>query len=679
MLNSMMDITKRCCGVPFLFNDLEAMWRSAATSKGVTEEAISFLVDMLVNSALASKLADDINGKDACSLSLVFLNRTSFSKAVWKSLSAHWVSFTDIDCDGSCVLTGPALTERRWADSTVTLDVITPLLYENPEDSTPYIACLLQNALMLCFQPSTLPIANGIVNYALHCVLRSNSAESVWPLVQTLLSQSTEEREWNSKMLNDVIECLSKVFPKVRTELCSEALKWAANCTHKRNCIDSLHIFRSMLADSEVKAYVPRIAACLSAFVLRGQIDSIVALGDVVLSLPPAILKSDAKSRGILIKAFYALLTTSSATVYAVGLDVLHMLFTDVCPNCDTFVSDLEGMVVDPLSTATLIMRGLLSAPNVSGTFWLAGVLVESSKTPKEVKTLVTVETMLVYAVMIHAKDLDAPLLAHRFSEQAGSRMKKLGDAFAKMDMRNVLVTQQATPEAMMDQFFTAFSETFGPSASGATTVEATFAIDTALVLLRNSVRRTTNAAICLCTHFLSGGSPFVLSETQLLHAAELATFFVRSNTTSIAESAKHLFNAVLEHIPKGVTLAFFDLIHTVPADLHENEKNPDVLVDVSDYDAMELTKSALTLFSDFVLESGKSPLKSVEPSCIVRSQQQCADSSQKPAFGYDVLSSRKGRDYSSVATGQHRPFDTLSSHVVMGNASTASFNNLPK
>jgi len=356
------------------------------------------------------------------------------------------------------------------------------------------------------------------------------------------------------------------------------------------------------------------------------------------------------------------------------------MLYTEVSSNCDQFVSALEGMFADPLATATLVMRGLLSAPNVYGSFWLAGVLVESSKTPKEVKTFVTIETLLVYAVMVHAKDLDAPLLALRFCEQAGSRMKKMSEAFKKMDMRNVLVSQQSTPEAMLDQFYTAFSDTFGRLGSGSTEAEAIFAIDSALVLVHNGVKRITNAALSLCTRLLDSDSMFEFSESQLLHAAELATFYVRSSTTSIAESAKHLFNAILEHIPKGATLAFFDLIHTVPADLHEDEKNPDVLVGVTKYDSLQLTVSALSQFGNFVLstKSGKSsPLKSVDPSLIVRAQQQCADSTQKSAYAYDVLSSRKGRTNTSVPATQRRSFDTLSSHVVMGNASTSSFNNL--
>jgi len=352
-----------------------------------------------------------------------------------------------------------------------------------------------------------------------------------------------------------------------------------------------------------------------------------------------------------------------------------------VASNADAFLSALQGMVVDPLATAALIMRGLLSASNVAGAFWLAGVLVESSKTPKEVKTLLVVETMLAYAVVIHTKDLNAPLLAHHFAEQAGGRMKKLEAAFATMDMRNVLVTQQATPEALMDKFFTAFSETFGPSASGAIAQESTFSIDTALVLLRDGVKRTTAAALSLCTRFLSADSPFVLSDSQLLHTAELATYFVRSSTATIAESAKLLFNAVLEHIPKGATLAFFDLIHAVPADIHPgNDKNPDTFVGISQFDETQLTMSSLNFFATCVLknDAGKEPpLKNVDPAQIERAQQQCMEESRKPVFGYDVLSSRKGRSNASLPAGQRRPFDTLTSHVVTGNPSASSFYGL--
>jgi len=288
---------------------------------------------------------------------------------------------------------------------------------------------------------------------------------------------------------------------------------------------------------------------------------------------------------------------------------------------------------------------------------------------------------MLSYGVVIHTKDLNAPLLAHRFAEQAGARMKKLEAAFAKMDMRNVLVSQQATPDALMDQFFTAFSETFGPSASGATAQESVFAIDTALIILRNGVKRTTAAALSLCNRFLSTGSPFVLSEAQLLQTAELAAFFVRSTTATIAESAKLLFNAVLEHIPKGATLAFFDLVHGVPADLHPGaDRTPDFFVGLTQNDATQLAASALNRFATFVLntDAGKeSPLKSVDPAEVLRVQQQCAEESNKSVYGYDVLSSRKGRSNATIPGGQRRPFDTLSSHVVTGNPSTASFNGL--
>jgi len=680
ILNGLLDITKLCCSSPMMFEGLEAMWHNAFTAEGANDETVKFLVDTLVFSCVASELAEDDTGKDSCALCLLFLCRTPFSKTVWKCLSDHWTSFPEIALDGSGALATAVISEHHSMESKVALQLATMLLYDHYEDSAPFIAPLLQNSLMLCTSHSTVRLANGIVNYALHSVLRSESAKSEWPLVQTLLSQESEERVWNDKTLNDVVKCLSTVFPNVRSELCAEALKWAAQCTITRKCIDSLHVFRAMLADKEIKDYVPRLAACLSSYVLHAQTDAIVALGDVVLSLPGDVLKSDLNSLNILIRAFFALLTTGSATVYAVALDVLHMLRNDVASDSDAFVSAIKDMVVDPLSTATLIMRGLLSASNAAGAFWLAGVLVESSVLPNNVKMLVVIETLLSYAVVIHTKDLNAPVLALQFARQAGSRLEKLAEAFAKMDMRNVLVAQQPTSEAVMDQFFAAFSATFGPSAPGATAEEATFAIDAALVLLRNGVKRNTAAALSLCTHFLETGSVFKFSEPQLLHISELAAFFVHTATGSVAENAKMLFGAALEHIPKGATLAFYDLIHNVPIVLHGNEENPDLFTGVTPYDSTQLTVSAVKLFGAHVLASEpdkQNPLDTADLELVLHAQQKCAASAQKTAFAYDVLSSRKGRTNAGTPPGQRRPFDSLSSHVLMGNPSVSSFSGL--
>ncbi|KAH3763204.1 hypothetical protein Pelo_4982 [Pelomyxa schiedti] len=559
VLQSLFSISSKCFQ-PELFLPLQEIWQGVMYS--ASNEVANLIVEFVVTKSV-EKL-DDRAAFEVCSTCLLFVCRTNSAENVISNLVNRIHSYpaaplSPEDFLSHVLLEGLPQSEVQSCEKKA-FSLLSKPMYENFEVCGKHLPLIFQNACILFSPPHPHAVseADFVLNSALLSVITPHPGDTEWSNVRKQAEALLPKKsKWSTPDLQCLVEVLAPKFPDLRESWADLCLDWAVQLADEEAAIDSVHLFTLLCLQYNLPRINKLVLGLLKAVIYNQDLLR-DAYFEALLNVPLEVQKNWQCWR-LLGVAGGSMCVTCNIDQYLYGCRLLKKVLS--CEQSVKLAVELDSLWNQPLDMEAVILRGLSYPETVSDGLWLCDTWI---KTHQNAPVNLVIISVLVHTIQCITKSpVTAAFQALQFIHAAGNEtLMQFEDVFTHMDLRDVPLQKQPDPHSLLSEFFTVFCGVF-PEDNHHQLV-----LDTLLVLLHRGQKKWRVTLLYLMTSVLTswGSSLCDLSTTRRI--VEVIVYFSQAQETETANAATALLPFVLQNIPEGIPVKYFEYLRPSPPEI---------------------------------------------------------------------------------------------------------------